>query len=214
MRIGEREKQLIRSGLVAIAGCDEAGRGALAGPVVAAAVVLDYQSLPEGIADSKQLSAGQRSRAAASIRQRAIACSTAAIDSATIDRDNILNASLSAMQQAVTALGIRVGHVLVDGNRLPPPCGAPMEAIVRGDSLALCIAAASILAKVERDAILARLADEYRGYGFELHKGYPTSGHLEALRRLGPCPVHRRSYAPVRELLQDGLFGIDSALRD
>ena len=89
-----------------------------------------------------------------------------------------------------------------------------MEAIVRGDSLALCIAAASILAKVERDAILARLADEYKGYGFELHKGYPTSGHLEALRRLGPCPVHRRSYAPVRELLQDGLFGIDSALRD
>ncbi|MCB1188025.1 ribonuclease HII [bacterium] len=207
MRIGERERELIRSGLVAIAGCDEAGRGALAGPVVAAAVVLDYQSLPEGIADSKQLSAAQRRRAADSIRRCAIASSLAAIDSAIIDRDNILNASLAAMNRAVASLGIRVGHVLVDGNRLPPANGIPTEALVKGDSRALCIAAASILAKVERDAILERLADEYKGYGFELHKGYPTSGHLETLRRLGPCPVHRRSYAPVRELLQEDLFG-------
>ena len=207
MKTGERERELLARGLVAIAGCDEAGRGALAGPVVAAAVVLDYQRLPEGIADSKQLSRSQRERAAQSIRSRAIAFSVAAVDSGTIDRDNILNASLAAMNQAVSSLGIRVAHILVDGNRLPPDIGIPREAIVKGDSRAACIAAASILAKVERDAILDRLADEYSGYGFELHKGYPTSGHLEALRRLGPCPAHRMSYAPLRELQQQELFG-------
>lgn len=206
MRIGIREQQLLGSGAGLIAGCDEAGRGALAGPVVAAAVVLDYTDIPRGISDSKQLSPAARDLAAAAIRDRALAWATATIDAGTIDRDNILNASLSAMNRAVEALAVRVGHVLVDGNRLPPENGIPTEAIVRGDSQALCIAAASILAKVERDGILRNLAEQYQGYGFELHKGYPTSGHLEALERLGPCPIHRRSYAPVRSLLQRGLF--------
>ena len=208
MRIGEREQVLLHSGLVSIAGCDEAGRGALAGPVVAAAVVLDYQRLPQGIADSKQLTARQRELAAVEIRSHALAFATAELDAMTIDRVNILNASLTAMNMAVESLGIRVGHILIDGNRCPPSLGIPMEALVRGDSRALCIAAASILAKVERDRLLAQLAREYAGYGFELHKGYPTSEHLAALRRLGPSPVHRRTYAPVRSLQQQGLFGL------
>ncbi len=207
MKIGEREQQLLAAGLSGIAGCDEAGRGALAGPVVAAAVVLDYDSLPRGISDSKQLTPAQREAAAVQIRELAIAWSTAAIDAGTIDRDNILNASLAAMNKAVLALPAGLEHVLVDGNRLPPDNGFPTEAIVKGDSRALCIAAASILAKVERDALMCSLAGEHRGYGFEVHKGYPTSEHIAALRRLGPCPEHRRSYAPVRGLLQEELFG-------
>ena len=207
MKIGEREQELLQNGLVVIAGCDEAGRGALAGPVVAAAVVLDYQRLPDGIADSKQLSTRQRELAAQEIRRHALAFATAELDAMTIDRVNILNASLTAMNMAVAGLGIRVGHILIDGNRCPPSLGIPMEALVRGDSRALCIAAASILAKVERDRRLAQLAREHAGYGFELHKGYPTSGHLAALHRLGPSPVHRRSYAPVRRLQQQDLFG-------
>lgn len=207
MRIGEREQELLHSGLVSIAGCDEAGRGALAGPVVAAAVVLDYQRLPAGIGDSKQLTKHQRELAALEIRQHALAFAVAELDAETIDRDNILNASLAAMNLAVGRLGIRIGYLLVDGNRCPPPLGIPMEALVRGDSRALCIAAASILAKVERDRIMVELSHEHGGYGFELHKGYPTSEHIAALQQLGPSPVHRHSYAPVRNLMQQDLFG-------
>jgi ribonuclease HII len=207
MRIGEREQELLHSGLVSIAGCDEAGRGALAGPVVASAVVLDYQRLPAGIADSKQLTRQQREHAALDIRRHALAFALAEIDSETIDRVNILNASLAAMSLAVSRLSIRIGYLLVDGKHCPKDSGIPMEALVRGDSRALCIAAASILAKVERDRIMVELATEHPGYGFELHKGYPTSEHLAALRQLGPSQVHRLSYAPLRSLQQQDLFG-------
>ncbi|MDG4595723.1 MAG: ribonuclease HII [Candidatus Contendobacter sp.] len=186
---------------ILVAGVDEAGRGPLAGPVVAAAVILDPSRPIVGLADSKKLSATQRERLAEEIRARALAWALGRAEVAEIDRVNILQATLLAMQRAVTALSIAPEQAWVDGNRCPClPC--PCRAIVKGDATVPAISAASILAKVARDAELRQLHARYPGYGFARHKGYPTAVHLDALRRLGPCPEHRRSYAPVVAVLQ------------
>lgn len=183
-----------------VAGVDEAGRGPLVGPVVAAAVILDPARPIEGLADSKRLSARRREALAALIRERALAWAVASASPAEIDRLNILHATLLAMQRAVAGLAPAAERVLVDGNRCPAlPC--PVEAVVGGDASVAAISAASILAKVARDADCVRLDADYPGYGFAAHKGYPTAVHLEALARLGPCPEHRRSFAPVRRAL-------------
>ncbi|WP_425451048.1 ribonuclease HII [Thioalbus denitrificans] len=183
-----------------VAGVDEAGRGPLVGPVVAAAVILDPARPIEGLADSKRLSARRREALAALIRDRALAWAVASASPAEIDRLNILHATLLAMQRAVAGLEPAAERVLVDGNRCPVlPC--PVEAVVGGDASVAAISAASILAKVARDADCVRLDGDYPGYGFAAHKGYPTAVHLEALARLGPCPEHRRSFAPVRRAL-------------
>jgi ribonuclease HII len=184
-----------------IAGVDEAGRGPLAGPVVAAAVILDPARPIVGLADSKKLSAARRERLAVAIRAKSLAWALGRAEVAEIDRLNILQASLLAMQRAVAALNVVPAKVLVDGNRCPP-LTCPCEAIVKGDATVPVIGAASILAKVARDAELRRLHDHYPHYNFAQHKGYPTAAHLEALRRHGPCPEHRRSFAPVLAALQ------------
>jgi ribonuclease HII len=184
-----------------IAGVDEAGRGPLAGPVVAAAVILDPARPIAGLADSKTLSATQRDRLAAEIREKALAWALGRAEAAEIDHINILQATLLAMQRAVAGLSIAPAKVLVDGNRCPALV-CPCQAIVRGDASVPAISAASILAKTARDAELCQLHDRYPHYGFARHKGYPTVAHREALRRYGPCPEHRRSFAPVAAALQ------------
>lgn len=180
----------------AIAGVDEAGRGPWAGPVVAAAVVLDLDCLPVGIADSKVLQAQERDAAFASI-QKCARVGVGVGDVGQIDRDNILNATMWAMAKAVAQLGEMPRLVLVDGNRRPPvSCEA--RTIVKGDAKCLSIAAASIVAKVTRDRLMTELAEVYPGYGFERHKGYGTPQHREALQRLGATAIHRRSFRPVQ----------------
>lgn len=184
-----------------IAGVDEAGRGPLAGPVFAAAVILDPARPIVGLADSKKLSAARREQLADKIRTRALAWALGRAGVEEIDRLNILQASLLAMQRAVAALPVVPAKVLVDGNRCPP-LACPCQAIVKGDATVPVISAASILAKVARDAELRELHDRYPAYNFARHKGYPTTAHLDALRRYGPCPEHRRSFAPVVAVLQ------------
>ena len=183
-----------------ICGVDEAGRGPLAGDVYAAAVILDAGRPIRGLADSKQLSALARERLDDEIRHRALAWAVASADVAEIDRLNILYATLLAMQRAVARLVIRPDLVLVDGNRCPE-IDLPVRAVVGGDRTVSEISAASILAKVARDRSMSRLDQAFPGYGFAIHKGYPTRHHVEALARLGPCPAHRRSFRPVREAL-------------
>ncbi len=180
-----------------VAGVDEAGRGPLAGPVVAAAVILDELHPIKGLADSKQLSARRRERLFDEIRAKALCCSIAQASAQEIDALNILGATLLAMQRAVQGLRLRPHKVLVDGNRLPV-LAMPAAAIVKGDALVAAISAASILAKVQRDAICAQMHEQHPQYGFAAHKGYPTAAHLDALRAHGACPQHRRSFAPVR----------------
>jgi len=180
------------------AGVDEAGRGPLAGPVVAAAVMLDESRPIAGLADSKKLSAARRDRLYDTIRAQALCCSVAQATVEEIDRLNILQATMLAMQRAVQGLRLKPKLVLVDGNRLPV-LDVRAEAIVQGDDKVQAISAASILAKVTRDRGLADLHEQYPLYGFDRHKGYGTAQHLEALRRWGPCPAHRRSFAPVTE---------------
>ena len=184
-----------------IAGVDEVGRGPLAGDVVAAAVILDPARPVSGLRDSKKLSAARREQLAAQIREQALAWSVARATVAEIDELNILQASLLAMHRAVLALQPQPVYVLVDGNRLPRWDYAS-EPVVKGDDRVAAIAAASILAKVQRDAELLELDRQYPGYGFARHKGYPTPAHLAALRELGATAVHRRSFAPVRAILQ------------
>lgn len=184
-----------------IAGVDEAGRGPLAGPVVAAAVILDQRRPIQGLADSKTLGPATRERLAAAVRATALCCSVALASVEEIDRLNILQASLLAMRRAVDGLRLTPGLVLVDGNRLPP-LRVPAQAIVKGDARVASIAAASIMAKVHRDALLSALHEEHPAYGFAEHKGYPTPAHLAALRAHGACPAHRRSFAPVRTVLE------------
>jgi len=179
------------------AGVDEAGRGPLAGPVVAAAVILDPQRPIEGLADSKVLSPLRREVLARLIREHALCWGLGRAETQEIDRLNILQASLLAMQRAVEALGRIPELVLVDGDRAPP-LAYPVQTIVRGDATVQAISAASILAKVARDAEMSALDARYPGYAFARHKGYPTREHLLALDRLGVSPVHRLSFAPVR----------------
>jgi ribonuclease HII len=183
-----------------IAGVDEAGRGPLAGPVIAAAVILHSDRPIEGLADSKTLTPKARERLAHIIRERAAAWSIGRAEVEEIDSLNILRASLLAMRRAALALTVEPSEVWVDGSHSPElPC--PVKAIVRGDALIPAISAASILAKVERDREMMELDQRYPGYGFAVHKGYPTRAHLDALRDLGVSPVHRRSFAPVRQRL-------------
>jgi ribonuclease HII len=184
------------------AGVDEAGRGPLAGPVVAAAVILSASHPIDGLADSKTLSASRREELAGQIRTHAVAWSLGMATVEEIDQFNILQATLLAMQRAVQGLSVTPELVLVDGNRAPQ-LSCTVRTVVRGDSLVKSISAASILAKVARDAILQDLDREYPGYGFAVHKGYPTVAHRQALEALGPSPVHRRSFGPVRRLLED-----------
>jgi len=191
----QREQALIARGVWPVAGCDEAGRGPLAGPVVAAAVILDPDRIPEGIDDSKRLTAERRDRLFEEICATA-AVSVAIASPARIDRDNILRASLWALKRAVQALPEAPRHVFVDGrDRLDIPCEC--EAVIGGDGLVLSIAAASIVAKVTRDRLMCALAQDCPGYGFERHKGYGVPDHLEALSRLGPSIHHRSFFAPV-----------------
>jgi ribonuclease HII len=186
-----------------IAGVDEAGRGPLAGPVTAAAVILDPARPILGLDDSKRLTPARRAVLEVEIQAKAIAWAVAWADVAEIDALNILNAALLAMRRAVGALGVLPHEVLVDGNRCSD-FGCPARAIVRGDSLVPAISAASILAKEARDRELVRLDGLYPGYGLAGHKGYPTVAHTAALRCLGPSPIHRRSFGPVRDLLGHG----------
>jgi ribonuclease HII len=180
-------------------GVDEAGRGPLAGPVVAAAVILDPDKPIVGLNDSKKLSAKRRASLAIEIRVKALAWAVAEASVEEIDRINILQASLLAMCRAVDGLALRPERALIDGNKCPP-LDCPAEAIVGGDGKVASIAAASILAKTVRDAGMLALHAVYPVYGFDRHKGYPTAFHLQALRAHGPSPVHRRSYAPVAQL--------------
>lgn len=183
-----------------ICGTDEAGRGPIAGPVVAAAVILDPQQPIEGITDSKKLSAKKRELLSEEIKQKALYWAIAQCEADEIDRLNILQASLLAMQRAVEALPVQPSKVLVDGNKLPK-LSVPAEALVGGDSLEACIGAASILAKVERDRQMQEWHAIYPEYDFAKHKAYPTKMHLEALERYGACPVHRKSFAPVARVI-------------
>ena len=179
------------------AGVDEAGRGPLAGPVSAAAVILDPDRPIVGLDDSKRLTAAAREALEPLIQERALAWCVAFASAAEIDQINILQASLLAMRRAVAGLGTAPMAVWVDGNRTTE-FGCPARAIVGGDARVAAIAAASILAKVARDRVMAGLELDFPGYGFAAHKGYPTPAHREALMRLGPCPEHRLSFAPVR----------------
>lgn len=190
-----RERALIKRGIWPVAGCDEAGRGPLAGPVVAAAVILDPDRIPRGIDDSKRLTPEERE----DLFEKICATSSFAVayaSPARIDRDNILRASLWALARAVAALPEAPKHVFVDGrDRLATPCDC--EAVIGGDGIVKSIAAASIIAKVTRDRLMCALAEDCPGYGFEAHKGYAVPEHLEALDRLGPSVHHRSLFAPV-----------------
>jgi ribonuclease HII len=190
-----RERALLKNGVWPVAGCDEVGRGPLAGPVVAAAVILDPKRIPKGIDDSKRLTRERREALFDKI------CATASVavalaSPARIERDNILQASLWALARAVRALPEAPRHVFVDGrDRIDVPCDC--DAVIGGDGLVLSIAAASIVAKVARDRLMCKLAEECPGYGFEQHMGYGVPFHLDALKRLGPTIHHRRLFAPV-----------------
>lgn len=181
-----------------VAGVDEAGRGPLAGPVVVAAVILNPASPIAGLADSKQLSARRRDALFPLIIERAVACAIVRIEAAEIDRLNILEATLLGMTRALEQLAVAPTLALIDGNRLPHDLPCTARAIIRGDATEPAISAASILAKVTRDRILIDYETRWPGYGFAQHKGYPTAAHYAALAKLGPCPEHRRSFAPVR----------------
>ena len=189
-----------------IAGVDEAGRGPLAGPVVVAAVILNPARRINGLADSKVLTAERREVLDARIRERAIAFSVVAIDVGDIDRINIFHATMLGMSRALAALAPAPTFALIDGNQLPKELICPARAIVDGDAKEKAISAASILAKVARDRMMCELDVLHPGYGFAQHKGYSTPEHFEALQRLGPCSIHRRSFAPVRECGQQDLF--------
>lgn len=184
-----------------IAGVDEAGRGPLVGNVVAAAVILDPDNPVDGLADSKILSEKKREHLAAEIKTKALAWAVASVTPAEIDELNILWASMSAMARAVHALDTAPEHAFIDGNRCPKDLHCPATAIIKGDARVAAISAASILAKVERDAQMLALHAVYPQYGFDQHKGYPTQVHLQALEAFGICPEHRRSYGPVQRLL-------------
>ena len=204
---GQRLRQLLRfesalwaGGVLRVAGVDEAGMSPLAGPVAAAAVVFTPGSRIPGVDDSKKLDAATRDRLAAEIRTSAVAWSVAFAEVEEIDSINIYWAGLLAMRRAVDGLSLMPQHLLLDARRLKD-LSIPQQAIVKGDSLSLTIAAASILAKTARDALMHKLDTEYPGYGFAKHKGYPVRAHLAALERLGASPIHRRSFAPVRTVL-------------
>jgi ribonuclease HII len=205
------ERPLWDQGIERIAGVDEAGVGPLAGPLVAAAVILPRDLRPRGLDDSKKLDEPARDRLAAEVKAGALAWAVGVASPEEVDRLNPYQAGLLAMRRAVEGLAARPQHLLVDARRIPD-VGVPQQGIVKGDSRSLSIAAASVVAKTTRDALMVEAEARWPGYGFARHKGYGAPEHLEALRRLGPCPIHRRSYAPVAEVLgvmprQGELFG-------
>lgn len=183
-----------------VAGIDEAGRGPLAGPVVAAAVILDPARPIAGLNDSKKLSEAARERLAVEIREKALAWAIAEASAVEIDRINILQATFLAMRRAAEGLAVAPVHAQIDGNKVPPGLPCAGEAVVKGDGKIAAIAAASILAKTHRDALMRELALAHPEYGFERHMGYPTPAHFAALQAHGPCAAHRRSFAPVAQL--------------
>jgi ribonuclease HII len=189
-----------------IAGVDEAGRGPLAGPLVVAAVILRPRKRIDGLDDSKKLTASRREALYAQIVEQAVAYSIIEIAVEEIDRINIFQATMAGMQRAVLGLAEAPTEAWIDGNRLPKSLPCPGRAIIGGDALEPAISAASILAKVTRDRLLEQLDPLYPQYGFARHKGYSTPDHLAALIRHGPCAIHRRSFAPVREASMPGLF--------
>lgn len=200
-RIIKMQEELPKiSGL--LAGVDEAGRGPLVGNVVAAAVILDQNHDIEGLADSKKLTARRREILAAQIKQYAKAWAVVSVSPEEIDRINILQATKLAMAQSVAQLAITPDHVFVDGNQ-PPEMPHSVTAVIKGDARVAEISAASILAKVERDEQMQQLHEQYPQYGFDRHKGYPTKVHMQLLAEYGPCPEHRRSYAPVKRYLEE-----------
>ncbi len=193
------EKRARKKGARLVAGVDEAGRGPLAGPVVVAAVLFEGR-VPKGLDDSKRLTAADRERLYDLILEKGLV-SVVVASRARIDRMNILRASLWGMSRAVAGLPVRPDHVLVDGNMLPPRLPCPAEAIIGGDGLSVSIAAASIVAKVTRDRLMAQLGRTFPNYGFAEHKGYATAAHVAAITTHGPCIHHRRSFAPIRAAL-------------
>jgi ribonuclease HII len=203
---------VIRTRLI-VCGVDEAGRGPLAGPVYAAAVILDARRPIRGLDDSKRLAESTRLELAGRIRARALAWSVASATVAEIDALNILRASLLAMKRAIERLAVRPERVLVDGLHCPE-VAIPAEAVVGGDAAIKAISAASILAKTERDAEMVQLHARFPRYGFDRHKGYPTPEHLEALRDVGPCVAHRSSFGPVKALLAAGRGPVQAVLFD
>jgi ribonuclease HII len=188
-----------------IAGVDEAGRGPLAGPVVVAAVILDENKPISGLDDSKKLNERRRNELFPVIRERSLAWAVVEVHAGEIDQINILQATLLGMKRAVEQLSPGPSLALIDGNRVPE-IDCESRAIVHGDALEPAISAASILAKVTRDRIMQKVHEIYPDYAFDRHKGYPTSEHLRLLEEHGPCPIHRRSFAPVRNYLQRNLF--------
>jgi ribonuclease HII len=203
---GAPPRRRVRALPALVAGVDEAGRGPLAGPVVAAAVILDELQPVRGLADSKALTAARRERLYHEICAKALCVCIAEASAEEIDRLNILQATLLAMQRAVQGLRLAPKQVLVDGNRVPA-LNMPVQAIVRGDATVAAISAASILAKVHRDRLCLELHARFPDYGFDGHKGYPTPEHLAALQRHGPCAAHRRSFAPVRLAIEGASEG-------
>lgn len=197
------EESLWARGCTCVAGVDEVGRGPLAGPVVAAAVVLNRASIPEGLNDSKKLTAKRRDLLTPLLRQSAqVGLGVASVEE--IDALNILQASLLAMRRAVADLPVVPDHLLIDGNRLPVDLPCPATPVVGGDGRSPSIAAASIVAKTWRDNVMKEAATQFPGYGWETNAGYPTKCHKSALRDLGVTPYHRRSFAPVRDILWQG----------
>lgn len=197
------EKRALGRGYSAIAGVDEAGRGALAGPVVAAAVILPPDGDFSGVDDSKKLSPAERDELYDLIMERALAVGVGTGDHGLIDRVNILQATLQAMKEAVAALAVRPDYLLIDGISAPP-VSLPMMTIKKGDGASVSIAAASIIAKVTRDRLMAEYGRLYPPYGFELHKGYGSQAHLRAIAEYGPCPIHRITFRGVKEFVEAG----------
>ncbi|PJE30399.1 RNase HII [Pseudooceanicola antarcticus] len=194
------EQALMARGARLIAGVDEVGRGPLAGPVTAAAVILDPEAIPEGINDSKKLGVKRRRMLEEALTASAqVSVAHASVEE--IDQINILQASHLAMMRAISALPVRPDHVLIDGNKIPKGLNLPATAVVKGDARSLSIGAASIVAKIARDAIMEDLAQQFPGYGWESNAGYPTKAHRSALHDLGVTPHHRRSFGPVRNIL-------------
>ena len=193
VNLWEIENELYEEGYLAVCGVDEAGRGPLAGPVCAAAVILPANLDIPGLNDSKKLSDKRRRELFPVIKENAVAYSIALVDHDIIDEINILQATYLAMEHAINDLQIKPDLALIDGNRAKD-FGVPVKTVVHGDSLSANIAAASVLAKVTRDDYMLKMADNYPGYGFEIHKGYGTKAHYEALTKLGPCPIHRMTF--------------------
>lgn len=201
-RMQRYERTLRQQGISSIAGVDEAGRGCLAGPVVAAAVILPSEWVDPNINDSKQLKASQRETLFARIQAHAVSYGVGIVSETIIDRINILQATYRAMEQAITALDVPPQYLLIDALTLAN-VALPQQGIVKGDRLSISIAAASIVAKVTRDRLMVAYDEQYPGYGFANHKGYGTKQHLQAIRALGPCPIHRKTFRGVKEYLSE-----------